>query len=34
MIVLMKFSTGEDWNSYMFELANKKPFNGEECLPV
>ena len=34
MIVLMKFSTGEDWNYYMFELANKKPYNGEECLPV
>ena len=22
MIVLMKFSTGEDWNFFMFELAN------------
>lgn len=20
--MLMKFSTGEDWNSYMYELAN------------
>jgi voltage-dependent calcium channel L type alpha-1D len=29
MIVLMKFSTGEDWNFFMFELANKKGFNGE-----
>ncbi len=32
MIVLMKFSTGEDWNFFMFELANKDPFNGEACL--
>jgi voltage-dependent calcium channel L type alpha-1D len=32
MIILMKFSTGEDWNFFMFELANKDPFNGEACL--
>jgi hypothetical protein len=31
MIVLMKFSTGEDWNRYMYELANMKGFNGKEC---
>lgn len=34
MIALMKFSTGEDWNFFMFELANTKPYNGEECLKV
>lgn len=34
MIALMKFSTGEDWNYFMFELANKKPYNGVECIKV
>ena len=34
MIVLMKFSTGEDWNFFMFELANKKPYNGIECVKI
>jgi hypothetical protein len=22
MVMLMKFSTGEDWNAFMYELAN------------
>ena len=26
MIVLMTFSTGEDWNYFMFELANTRGF--------
>ena len=34
MIVLMKFSTGEDWNFFMSELANKKPYNGIECVKI
>jgi hypothetical protein len=32
MIMLVKFSTGEDWNQYMFELAFKDSYNGIECL--
>jgi len=32
MIVLMKFSTGEDWNAFMYELANMDGFNGKKCL--
>lgn len=32
MVILMKFSTGEDWNAYMFELANTEGWNGEACL--
>lgn len=31
MIILMKFSTGEDWNAFMFELANTDGYNGVEC---
>lgn len=32
MVVLMKFSTGEDWNAFMYELANYESYNGVECL--
>mmetsp|Transcript_24329 Transcript_24329/g.37632 ORF Transcript_24329/g.37632 Transcript_24329/m.37632 type:complete len:197 (+) Transcript_24329:6887-7477(+) len=32
MIILMKFSTGEDWNYFMFELANEDGYKGEECV--
>lgn len=28
MIALMKFSTGEDWNMFMYELANQEGYNG------
>lgn len=31
MGLLMKFSTGEDWNMFMYELANKDGYNGVEC---
>lgn len=31
MIVLMKFSTGEDWNMFMYELANQEGHNGIKC---
>lgn len=31
MIVLMKFSTGEDWNMFMYELANQDSYNGVKC---
>ena len=31
MILLMKFSTGEDWNAYMYELANED-FVDFKCL--
>ena len=32
MIMLMKFSTGEDWNQFMFELALQDQYNGVKCL--
>ena len=32
MVILMKFSTGEDWNAYMFELANTEGYQGRMCL--
>ena len=34
MIILMKFSTGEDWNAYMYELANAEGYGGRKCLEV
>jgi hypothetical protein len=34
LIILMKFSTGEDWNSYMYELANNEGYGGKPCLDV
>ena len=33
IVMLMSFSTGEDWNSFMYELANTDGYNGEKCLP-
>ena len=33
MIMLMKFSTGEDWNGFMYELANDN-HDGYKCLDV
>jgi hypothetical protein len=32
MVILMKFSTGEDWNAYMYELANTEGYNGRDCM--
>ena len=32
LIILMKFSTGEDWNQYMFELALKDSYQGVKCM--
>ena len=32
MIMLVKFSTGEDWNQYMFELALKDSYQGVKCM--
>jgi voltage-dependent calcium channel L type alpha-1D len=32
MIILMKFSTGEDWNAFMYELANDKGYQGVDCI--
>ena len=29
MVVLMKFSTGEDWNKFMYELANTDGYRGK-----
>lgn len=29
MIALMRFSTGEDWNLFMFELANTDGYKGQ-----
>ena len=34
MIILMKFSTGEDWNSYMYELAHSDGYNNVKCLEI
>jgi len=38
MIVLIRFSTGEDWNAFMYELANEKakdgPLEADKCKPV
>jgi hypothetical protein len=34
MILLMKFSTGEDWNAFMYELANTEGYRGEACLEI
>ena len=32
LIILMKFSTGEDWNAFMYELANTEGYGGKQCL--
>ena len=32
-VILMSFMTGEDWNTFMFELANQEGYNGVKCLP-
>ena len=32
MILLMRFSTGEDWNTFMYELANDKGYGGVSCI--
>lgn len=32
LIILMKFSTGEDWNAFMYELANPRGYGGKKCL--
>lgn len=29
--MLWKFSTGEDWNKFMYELANAKGSRGKKC---
>ena len=34
MILLMRFSTGEDWNYFMYELANDQGYNGKKCLVI
>lgn len=34
LIILMSFSTGEDWNAFMYELANKEGYDGVPCLEV
>ena len=34
MVILMRFSTGEDWNYFMYELANAKGYNGVDCISV
>jgi hypothetical protein len=31
MVILMKFSTGEDWNMFMYELANTQGYQGTPC---
>ena len=31
MIILFKFSTGEDWNRFMFELANTDGYKNIQC---
>lgn len=31
MVILMKFSTGEDWNRLMYELANTAGYQGVKC---
>ena len=32
MLALISFSTGENWNLIMFELANQDDFNGKQCV--
>ena len=34
MILLMRFSTGEDWNYFMYELANDQGYMGKKCLVI
>ena len=34
MVLLMRFSTGEDWNYFMYELANDKGYNGVDCIKI
>lgn len=31
-VILMSFMTGEDWNTFMFELANQDGYNGVKCI--
>ena len=31
MILLMRCTTGEDWNMVMYELANMEGYDGEAC---
>ena len=32
MVTLMRFSTGEDWHLFMYELANQEGYHGKECI--
>lgn len=32
MIALMRFSTGEDWNVFMYEFANTDGYHGKKCV--
>ena len=32
MVLLMRCSTGEDWNLLMYELANDQGYEGIECV--
>ena len=32
MVLLMRCSTGEDWNLMMYELANTEGYDGEACV--
>jgi len=34
MVVLMRFSTGESWNEFMYELANSKGYKDEKCIEL
>ena len=34
MVILMRFSTGEDSNYFMYELANDKGYNGVPCIDI
>ena len=32
MVLLMRFSTGEDWNYFIYELANTEGYDGVKCI--
>ena len=34
MTMFMKFSTGEGWNKFMYELANTNGYKGVECVKI
>ena len=34
MTMFMKFSTGEGWNKFMYELANTQGYKGVECVKL